>query len=77
MGEPCFLSAPMMPVALASESFEPFAPAALASRRRSSIQFLANALFTDRAHGQKLARRILADMPMPKAGPRPQWRKQL
>lgn len=72
-----FLSAPMMRVALASESFEPFAPAALASRRKSAIQFLANALFTDRVQGRKLARRVLADMPMPKVGPRPQWRKQL
>jgi hypothetical protein len=70
-----FLSAPMMRVAFASDSFEPLAPATLASRRKSAVQFLANALFVDRAHGQKLARRVLAAMP--EVGPRPHWRKQL
>jgi AcrR family transcriptional regulator len=71
-----FLSAPMMRVAFAADSFEPLAPATLASRRKSAVQFLANALFVDRAQGQKLARRVLAAMPMPEAGPRPDWRKQ-
>jgi AcrR family transcriptional regulator len=72
-----FLSAPMMHVALAAASFEPFARATLASRRRSAVQFLANAIFVDRTQGQKLARRVLAAMPMPQAGPHPQWRKEL
>jgi TetR/AcrR family transcriptional regulator len=60
-----FLSAPMMGAALAADSFDPLAPIALASRRKSAVQFLANALFVDRAQGQKLARRVLAAMPMP------------
>lgn len=72
-----FLSAPMMRMALAAASFEPFSPAALASRRKSAVQFLANALFVDRTQGQKLARRVLSAMPMPKAKPHPQWRKHL
>jgi TetR/AcrR family transcriptional regulator len=72
-----FLSAPMMRVALAAASFEPFAPATLTSRRRAGVQFLANALFVDRSQGQKLVRRVLATMPTPKVGPHHQWRKQL
>jgi TetR/AcrR family transcriptional regulator len=72
-----FLSAPMMRVALATDSFEPFALATLASRRKSAVQFFANALFVDRIHGQKLARRVLAAMPMPEASPGSHWRKQL
>jgi hypothetical protein len=72
-----FLSAPIMRVALAADSFEPFSPAVLASRRKSAVEFLANALFVDRTQGQKLARRVLAAIPMPEAGPHPQWRKQL
>jgi TetR/AcrR family transcriptional regulator len=72
-----FLSAPIMRVALAADSFEPFSPEVLASRRKSAMKFLANALFVDRTQGQKLARRVLAAMPMPEAGPHPQWRKQL
>jgi TetR/AcrR family transcriptional regulator len=72
-----FLSAPIMRVALAEEFFEPFAPATLATRRKSAVKFLANALFVDRAQGQKLARRVLAAMPMPEAGPGSHWRKEL
>ncbi len=72
-----FLSAPMMRVALAADSFEPLAPATLALRRKAAVKFLANALFVDRAQGQKLARRVLAAMPMPEGSSRPHWRKQL
>lgn len=57
-----FLSAPLMRVALA---FEPFSPQALAARRKTALQFLASTLFSDPAHGARLARRVLADMPMP------------
>lgn len=64
-----FLSAPLMRVAL---SFEPFAPDALASRRRNAVLFLANTLFADPAHGARLARRVLADMPMPALDQTPQ-----
>lgn len=59
-----FLSAPMMRMLL---PFDPFKPAAIESRRKAAVQFLANALFVDRAHGARLARRVLAEMPMPKA----------
>jgi TetR/AcrR family transcriptional regulator len=58
-----FLSAPMMRLAL---PFHPFDNAAIESRRKAMVQFLGNALFVDRAHGAMLARRVLADMSMPK-----------
>lgn len=72
-----FMSAPMTRMALAEESFEPFTPEALCARRRSSIQFLANAIFVDRTDGQKLARRVLSAMPMQDPGTRSPWRKPL
>jgi len=67
-----FMSAPMMRLSL---SVEPFDPAQIALRRKSAVQFLGNALFVDRAHGAKLARRVLAAMPMPTGGKPPAWRK--
>ncbi|WP_348268515.1 TetR/AcrR family transcriptional regulator [Edaphobacter paludis] len=60
-----FMSAPMMRLTL---SFEPFDPAIIESRRKATINFLGNALFVDRAQGAKLARRVLAAMPMPAIG---------
>jgi TetR/AcrR family transcriptional regulator len=57
-----FLSAPMVTVALA---IKPFEPRALEARRRTVISFWGNALFTDRAHGAKLAQKVLRQMPMP------------
>jgi TetR/AcrR family transcriptional regulator len=57
-----FLSAPLMQLAL---PFKPFTLSSLKERRKAAMQFLGNALFTDRAHGTKLANRILADTPMP------------
>jgi TetR/AcrR family transcriptional regulator len=57
-----FLSAPFTQLAL---PFKPFEVNVLRSRRKSAVQFLGTALFTDRAHGARLANRILADMPMP------------
>lgn len=57
-----FLSAPFTQLAL---PFNPFDVDALRSRRTAAVQFLGKALFTDRAHGAKLANRILAEMPMP------------
>jgi TetR/AcrR family transcriptional regulator len=60
-----FLTAPMMRLLL---SFDPLDDAAIESRRKAAVQFLGNALFVDRAHGASLARRVLADMPMPKVG---------
>ncbi len=69
-----FLSAPMMRMLL---PFDPFKPAAIESRRKAAVQFLANALFVDRAHGARLARRVLAEMPMPKTALAQVWRKCL
>jgi TetR/AcrR family transcriptional regulator len=59
-----FLSAPMMRLLLPSD---PLAPAAIEARRKAAVQYLGNALFVDRAHGARLVKRVLADMPMPKA----------
>jgi TetR/AcrR family transcriptional regulator len=58
-----FLSAPMMRLLL---PFDPMSPAAIESRRKAAVQYLGNALFVDRAHGARLVKRVLADMPMPK-----------
>jgi TetR/AcrR family transcriptional regulator len=57
-----FLSAPMMQMLV---PFEPLGVDALRSRRQAAVEFLGNALFVDRAHGEKLASRVLAAMPMP------------
>lgn len=57
-----FLSAPMVQHAL---SFHPLEPEALRMRREAAVTFLGNALFTDRALGKRLAKRVLAKMPMP------------
>jgi TetR/AcrR family transcriptional regulator len=69
-----FLSAPMMRMVL---PFDPFKPAAIEARRKAAVQFLGNALFVDRARGARLARRVLAEMPMPKAAHAHVWRKCL
>jgi TetR/AcrR family transcriptional regulator len=58
-----FLSAPMMCLVL---PFDPFTRAAIETRRKAAVQFLGSALFVDRAHGARLAKRVLAEMPMPK-----------
>jgi TetR/AcrR family transcriptional regulator len=58
-----FLSAPMVRLAL---PFNPFDFNVLKSRRKSAVQFLGAALFTDRVHGARLANRVLAAMPMPR-----------
>ena len=67
-----FLSAPMMRMVL---PFDPMDHAAIELRRKTAVQFLGSALFVDRAHGAKLARRVIADMPMPRA--QGVWRKML
>ncbi len=67
-----FLSAPMMRLML---PFNPMDPAAIESRRRAAVQYLGNTLFVDRAHGGRLVKRVLADMPMPKASHAYVWRK--
>jgi TetR/AcrR family transcriptional regulator len=58
-----FLSAPMMRLIL---PFDPFTRAAIETRRKTAVQFLGSALFVDRAHGARLAKRVLAEKPMPK-----------
>jgi TetR/AcrR family transcriptional regulator len=67
-----FLSAPMMRLML---PFNPMDPAAIESRRRAAAQYLGNTLFVDRAHGARLVKRVLADMPMPKTSQAYVWRK--
>ncbi len=57
-----FLSAPVWRLIM---RFEPFAPEALRARRTALVEFLGQAIFTDRERGAKLARRVLADTPMP------------
>src|SRR5580658_8293966 len=67
-----FLSAPMMRLLL---PFDPMEPAAVESRRKAAAQYIGNTLFVDRAHGARLVKRVLADMPMPKASRAYVWRK--
>ena len=69
-----FLSAPMVRLTL---SFDPLDKTSIESRRKAAVQFLGNALFVDRAHGANLAKRVLADMPMPKVRNSRVWRKCL
>jgi TetR/AcrR family transcriptional regulator len=69
-----FLTAPMVRLTL---SFDPLENAAIECRRKAAVQFLGNALFVDRAHGANLAKRVLADMPMPKVKNARVWRKYL
>lgn len=69
-----FLSAPMMQFAL---PFNPLDRAAIEARRRAAVQLLGTALFADRAHGAKLAKRVLAEKPMPEIRKDPFWRKGL
>ncbi|MDR3735519.1 MAG: TetR/AcrR family transcriptional regulator [Acidobacteriaceae bacterium] len=57
-----FLSAPIMQVAL---PFKPLESRALKARRIAAVKFLGNAVFRNRTHGNKLAQRVLDDMPMP------------
>ncbi len=67
-----FLSAPMVRLAL---PFDPFDKAVLEKRRSAAVRFLGSALFVDRAHGAKLAKRVLVDSPMPQIKKDQVWRK--
>ena len=69
-----FLSAPMMRLAL---PLNPLDNDAIRSRRKAAVRFLGNALFVDRAHGAKLAKRVISDMPMPQVKNAQVWRKCL
>ncbi len=57
-----FLSAPMVRLVTA---LDPLEPTALANRRNDALQFLGQAIFTDRKHGARLAEQVLAAMPFP------------
>ena len=58
-----FLSAPVW--RLTTPGFEPFDPETLRQRRNALAEFLGQAVFMKRSHGAEVARRVLADMPMP------------
>jgi TetR/AcrR family transcriptional regulator len=58
-----FLSAPVWRLSL--PHFEPFDHETLRQRRIALVEFLGQAIFADRSHGAELARRVLADSPMP------------
>jgi TetR/AcrR family transcriptional regulator len=57
-----FLSAPMMELLTKTDPLE---PAAMAERRTAAIEFLGQALFADRRRGARLAKTVLAAVPMP------------
>jgi TetR/AcrR family transcriptional regulator len=57
-----FLSAPMMQMIGAGD---PLHPAAMVARRRAAMEFLGQTIFVDRRHGARLAKHVLAAMPMP------------
>jgi TetR/AcrR family transcriptional regulator len=57
-----FLSAPMMRLIREENAFD---PPALAFRRKAAVEFLGQAIFTDRQHGALVAARVLSDTPMP------------
>lgn len=59
-----FLSAPMTKWSL---GYDPLEPAALDIRRKVAIEFLGQAIFMDREHGERVAVRVLATTPMPEA----------
>src|SRR5271166_959123 len=56
-----FLSAPVMGILMGTNPLE---RSALEVRRKIAIEYLGQAVFTDRAHGARLAARVLASTPM-------------
>jgi TetR/AcrR family transcriptional regulator len=64
-----FLAAPVWRMVL---PFDPFDPAVLAERRKLLVEFLGQAIFTDRSLGAELAARVLADTPMPEVNVTPE-----
>ena len=57
-----FLSAPVMGMLMGTNPFE---RSALEHRRKVAIEYLGQTVFTDRAHGARVAARVLASTPMP------------
>lgn len=65
-----FLSAPMMQRVA---DFDPLEEREILRRRKSALMFLGASLFTDRRHGEQLARKVAADTPLPELGRRWQF----
>jgi TetR/AcrR family transcriptional regulator len=57
-----FLSAPLIRLAL---GVDPLERSELVRRRKAAIEYLGQTIFTDRAHGARVAARVLAAAPMP------------
>jgi TetR/AcrR family transcriptional regulator len=57
-----FMSAPVWRLLM---DFEPFEREVLVARRQAMVEFLGQAVFVDRDHGAELAKKVLADTPMP------------
>lgn len=57
-----FLSAPMVRLVTASD---PLDPAAVVVRRTAAIEYLGQTIFTDRRRGARLAKAVLASVPVP------------
>jgi TetR/AcrR family transcriptional regulator len=57
-----FLSAPVWRLIM---PFDPFDPEVLRARRTALVEFLGQAIFTDRKRGAELAAKVLGDSPMP------------
>ncbi len=60
-----FLSAPVWRMLMPGD---PLSEKALRARRVALVEFLGQALFRDRRHGAVLARKVLADTPVPQIG---------
>ena len=59
-----FLSAPMVGIMLGADPLE---RSAMEQRRKAAVEFLGQAIFSDRKHGAEVAARVLAATPMPKS----------
>ncbi|HWA96078.1 MAG TPA: TetR/AcrR family transcriptional regulator [Terracidiphilus sp.] len=57
-----FLSAPIMRLVLPTD---PYTPEAIEERRKAIVWYLGQAIFRDRQHGMEIAKKVLADCPMP------------
>jgi TetR/AcrR family transcriptional regulator len=57
-----FLSAPMMRLVA---DFDPLQEREIRRRRKAALLFLGASLFADRQLGERLARQVLADTPLP------------
>jgi TetR/AcrR family transcriptional regulator len=57
-----FISAPVWRLVFGDD---PLALDAIAARRKAVVEFLGQAIFTDRQHGAELAAKVFADTPMP------------